>query len=100
MCYKWDKKAGYLRTYPPGTLPNDRSAQPYPEGWLGSSGKVSGDDDTSTDANDDDTCSVRASDITVDTDTDVADMMARINKKRVSVVNGDRTFCKAATLAS
>ena len=65
--YKWDKKAGYLRTYPPGTLPNDRSAQPYPEGWLGRSGKVS-DDDTSTDASDDDTCSVRASDITVDTD--------------------------------
>ena len=32
--YKWDKKKRFLRTYPPGTLPNDRRARPYPEGWL------------------------------------------------------------------
>ena len=66
--YKWDKKAGYLRTYPPGTLPNDRSAQPYREGWLGKSGEESEDDNTSTDNSDDDACSVQVSGITVDTD--------------------------------
>ena len=32
--YRWDHKAGYLRTYPPGTLPHDRRAKPFPEGWL------------------------------------------------------------------
>ena len=38
--YRWDKKAGYLRTYPPGTLPHDNRATPFPEGWLSSRGEV------------------------------------------------------------
>ena len=32
--YKWDDKAGYLRTYPPNMMPEHRTSQPYPEGWL------------------------------------------------------------------
>ena len=64
MLVKWDKKVKYLRTYPPGTLPNDRSVQPYPEGWLGNSGKMSVDKDTSTGISDDDICSVRQEDVT------------------------------------
>ena len=33
--YKWDEIAGYLRTYPPGTLPNNRAARPYLKDWMG-----------------------------------------------------------------
>ena len=30
--YRWDAKAKYLRTYPPGTSPYERQSKPYPEG--------------------------------------------------------------------
>ena len=71
--YKWDNRKKYLRTYPPGTLPNDKNAEPYPEGWLGDSGEGFGDDDTPLPDEDDDDArrSVEISNVTVDTDTAV-----------------------------